>query len=152
MLDKHFGCVRFVYNWGLAKKKELYEKEKKSVGKKKLQESVVKELKQEHEWPKEVNSQSLINAVWNLDTAYKNFFTRVKKGGGKAGFPRFKSRKDSKQSFQCPQHTKVDFRKQLLKIVKVEDIKIKLHRKFEGEVKTTTISKTASGNIMQAYW
>ena len=31
MLDKAFGCVRFIYNWGLYKKKEAWLKNKQNI-------------------------------------------------------------------------------------------------------------------------
>jgi len=43
-------------------------------------------------WLRELPYVVLENALRNLDTAYKNFFRRVKTGGA-PGFPRFKSRK-----------------------------------------------------------
>jgi putative transposase len=45
------------------------------------------------------------------------------------------------QSFQCPQHFSVDFENNTIYIPKVKNIKAKLHRKFEGLIKTITISK-----------
>ena len=48
------------------------------------------ELKTEHEWLGEVNSQALQSALSNLDTAYKNFFRDTHA----VGFPKFKSRKE----------------------------------------------------------
>lgn len=144
ILEKHFGCVRFVYNWGLSTKNELHEKGEK-IGHIALTNKLAKELKPTHNWLNEVNSQCLQMSLRNLDAAYQNFFRRVKTGG-KAGFPKFKSKKDNHHSFQCPQHTEVDFAQQMLNIVKVKDIPIVLHRKFRGTIKTTTISKTASGN------
>ena len=58
-MAKTFGCVRYVYNWGLALKKKLWEEEKKNISLYDLQERMAKELKQENEWLGEVNAQSL---------------------------------------------------------------------------------------------
>jgi len=49
-------------------------------------------------WLRDVPYTVLQAAFDNLDTAYKNFFRRVKEGGP-PGFPRFKSRKDPRQGF-----------------------------------------------------
>ena len=98
------------------------------------------ELKAEHEWLSEVNSQSLQSALRNLDTAYTNFFRNPKA----VGFPRFKSRKD-RQSFLCPQHCHVDFEKETITIPKAKDIPCVLHRKFKGTVKTVTVCMAPSG-------
>ena len=139
LLAKTFGCCRFVYNWALNLKKTAYEERKETLGNVYLTNLMKSELKTEFEWLSEVNSQSLQSSLRNLDTAYANFF-RDKK----VGFPRFKSRKN-RQSFQCPQHCSVDFEKGTITIPKVKGIPAVLHRKFNGTVKTVTISKTPSG-------
>ena len=101
---------------------------------------MVNELKKDNQWLTEVNSQALLNTIRNLDTAYKNFFRDTHT----VGFPRFKSRKN-RQSFQCPQHCSVDFKKGTLSIPKAKGIPAVPHRKFKGMVKTVTISMTPSG-------
>lgn len=94
---------------------------------------------EEYCWLKEVNSLSLQASLANLDSAYTKFFREHK------GFPRFKSKKDSKQSFSIPQNTKVDFENGRVFIPKFKNgIKAKLHRSFEGIVKSSTISRTAT--------
>ena len=140
LLAKTFGCCRFVYNWALNLKIEVYKQEKKSIGNVELTNRMRSELKTEHEWLGEVNSQALQSALRNLDTAYKNFFRDTHA----VGFPKFKSRKQ-KQSFQCPQHCSVDFGKGTISIPKAKDIPAVLHRRFKGTVKTVAISMTPSG-------
>lgn len=117
-----------------------YKERKETLGNVYLTNLMKSELKVEHEWLSEVNSQSLQSSLRNLDTAYTNFFRNTKA----VGFPRFKSRKD-KQSFLCPQHCRVDFEKGTITIPKAKDIPAVLHRRFKGTVKTVTISMTPSG-------
>ena len=140
LFAKTFGCCRFVYNWALNMKITSYKERKETLGNVYLTNLMKKELKAEHEWLTEVNSQSLQSALRNLDTAYTNFFRNTKA----VGFPRYKSRKD-RQSFLCPQHCRVDFSKNTITIPKAKDIPAMLHRKFRGIVKTVTISMTSSG-------
>uniref|UniRef100_UPI004027D630 RNA-guided endonuclease TnpB family protein n=1 Tax=Alloprevotella sp. TaxID=1872471 RepID=UPI004027D630 len=140
LLAKTFGCCRFVYNWALNLKITAYKERKKTLGNVYLTKLMKSELKAEHEWLSEVNSQSLQSALRNLDAAYSNFFRNIKA----VGFPRFKSRK-KKQSFLCPQHCRVDFEKGTITIPKAKDIPAVLHRKFKGIVKTVTVSMTPSG-------
>lgn len=145
LLNKHFGCVRFVYNWALETKNKAYVGERKSITCFDLVTQLPK-LKEENEWLSEVNSQALQMAIRNLDNAYTNFFRRVKQGSKEVGFPKFKSRKN-KQSFQCPQKVKIDFDSETISIIKVPNIKAVYHRRFEGSVKTVTLSKTKSGKF-----
>lgn len=134
LFAKTFGCCRFVYNWALNLKVTAYRDNKKTLGNVYLTNLMKSELKAEHVWLSEVNSQSLQSALRNLDNAYKNFFRDRKEG-----FPNFKSKR-SRQSFQCPQRCNVNFTKGTISIPKVKDIPAILHRKFEGTVKTVTIS------------
>lgn len=140
LFAKTLGCCRFVYNWALNLRIEAYKSDKRTVPYKEIQDCMVNELKEEHDWLKEVNSQSLLYSLRNLETAYTNFFRNTKA----VGFPKFKSRK-SRQSFLCPQHCRVDFAKETITIPKAKDIPAVLHRKFRGAVKTVTVSMTHSG-------
>lgn len=140
LFAKTFGCCRFVYNWALNLRIEAYKSDKRTVPYKEIQDCMVNELKEEHDWLKEVNSQSLLYSLRNLETAYTNFFRNTKT----VGFPRFKSRK-SRQSFLCPQHCRVDFERGTITIPKAKDIPAVLHRKFRGAVKIVTVSMTPSG-------
>lgn len=100
LLDKHFGCVRYIYNYFLNERKEQYPANKKSDNYYAQAKSLT-ELKKQADtiWLKEVNSQTLQFASRSLDAAYLNFFR------GNAKFPRFKSKK-SINSLTVPQHTK----------------------------------------------
>lgn len=136
LLNKHFGCVRLIYNLALETKTAAYSVHRVSISRYDLQTQMV-DLKKEYVWLKEVNSQSLQVALLNLDIAYNNFFK------GKAGFPTFKS-KSNKQSFCCPQSVSVE--KKRLYIPKFKDgIPIILHRPLKGIIRSATVSKTPTG-------
>ena len=138
LLDKHFGCVRYVYNHFLNERKEQYQADKKSDNYYK-QAATLTELKKKEEtaWLKEVNSQSLQFALRCLDTAYVNFFR------GNAQFPKFKSRKH-KNAFTIPQSGKLENGKIILPKFK-SGIKAKLHREVKGEIGKMSITKTPTG-------
>jgi putative transposase len=93
----------------------------------------------EYIWLNEANSQALQAALRNLDTAYCNFFDNH------SGFPKFKSKR-SKQSFHIPQYFRLDTGAGQLTIPKLTPLKIIVHRKVEGEIKSVTISRTPSGH------
>lgn len=136
LMDKHFGCVRFIYNLALETKSWAYSAYKVNVSRYDLQ-AQLKDLKRDYVWLKDVNSQSLQSALLNLDFAYTNFFK------GRAGFPNFKKRSD-RQSFACPQNVTIG--SGVIRIPKFKKgIKIVLHRPILGEIKSATISKTPTG-------
>jgi len=135
LLNKHFGSIRFVYNFFLNERKREYETNKNTINYYDNAKSLTG-LKQQEDfsWLNEINSQSLQDSLKNLETSYKNFF-RFKKG-----FPKFKS-KHSKNSFTVPQSVKIQNGK--LRIPKFkEPIDIIMHRTFSGTIKQCTISKT----------
>lgn len=134
MLEEHFGACRFIYNWGLELKTEEYQTTGKTLTRYDLS-NKLPELKKEHLWLKNINSQSIQSSLKNLDIAYTNFFR------SKKGFPKFKSKYNPTQSFQCPQHCKINFDENSITIPKIKIIKAVLHRRFEGIIKTITISK-----------
>ena len=141
LIHQHFGSARWIYNYALNKKIIAYQTEKKSLSRFDIQAEIPSLKKDEKtEWLKNVNSQTLQASLENLDKAYTRFFKEKK------GFPNFKSKHDNRQSFSVPQNGKVDFETSKLSLPKFKtDIKIVLHRKFEGKSKTVTILKTPTG-------
>ena len=139
-LNKSFGCARLVYNHFLNEKIELWEQEKKSLSRFDMQ----KELKDMKDWEgmeflKEINSQTLQYSLLQLDTAYKNFFNRIKKSSKEKGFPKFKH-KGNHDSFHVPQFFKIENNKVKIPKLKTE-LKFNRSRTIKGEIKSITISK-----------
>lgn len=135
LIAKHIGCSRFIYNLALETKLSAYLGSKHNYSPFDLIKQIP-DLKKEYEWLKEVNSQSLQQAVTNMDVAFKKFY----KG---AGFPKFKSKK-SRQSFQIPQSIVVEENKLYIPKFK-KGIDIVLHRPIDGTIRSATISVTPIG-------
>jgi len=80
-----------------------------------------------------------------VDLAFKSFFRRVKAGDqGKAGYPRFKG-KGWYDSFTYPQLGYRVHDDSTLRISKIGNVKIKLHRTIEGTIKWLNINRRATG-------
>jgi putative transposase len=138
LINKHINSVRFVYNLALETKQTAYIGNKINITCFDLHKQIP-ELKKECEWLKEINSQSLQQAVTDLDSAYTRFFK------GLSEFPKYKSKRNRKQSFRVPQHIYVDKINNKLIIPKFKGgISLIFHRNYEGEIKQCTISKTAT--------
>lgn len=139
LISKHIGSARFVYNLALETKNTAYLGSNTNLSQFDLIKQLP-ELKKECEWLKEVNSQSIQQAIINMDGAFKQFF----KG---AGFPRFKSKHRGRQSFPVPQNVIIDVEKSELIIPKFKKkgIKINIHREIIGTIKSATISVTPTG-------
>lgn len=143
LLNKHFGCVRFLYNHFLETRINSYNKDGETLNYYDNTTSIP-QLKKEHKWLKEVGSQALQYSVKSLQTAYDNFFRKIKqKVKGKKGFPKFKS-KHAKQSFKVLQNIQVIDDKLSIPKFK-EGILIILHRPIEGKIRFATISKNKAG-------
>lgn len=138
-LNQHIGSCRFVYNWALDQKIKTYEQTGKSVSRFDLN-KMIPTLKASNGWLGEVNSQSLQGMTKQVESAFTRFFRE------KNGFPRFKSKKNPIQSFPIPQHYTVNFENSTVKLPKIGEIKAVLHRRFEGELKTATVSRSCQGH------
>lgn len=132
LLSKHFGAMRYVYNYFLSIRIEKYQELKKSSTY--FQDcKTLTELKKILPWMREIGSQSLQFAIKCLDAGYNNFFQ------GRERFPKFKVRY-ANQSFRVLQSIRIINDK--LKIPKFpEGIKFIKHRELEGMIKFVTISK-----------
>ncbi len=141
-IAKTFGCCRFVYNHTLAYRKETYEKEKKSVSKTDCNNYCNRVLKKEYGWLKEVDKFALTNAIYNMDSAYQKFFKEH------AGYPKFKNKRDNHKSYTTNftnENIAVDFEHGKVKLPKLKEVKVKLHRIFSGQIKSATVSQVPSG-------
>jgi len=136
LIEKHFGCCRYSYNMGLSLKVKSYTESKKSISSYTLQKEIPK-LYEEKPWLKEVNSQSIQQSLKDLDSAFSHFFNKNNK------FPKFKSRKNPKQSFRVPQHFQVDGENKAIKIPKIKWIKFrdKFNISKNVEFRNITISR-----------
>ena len=157
LIDKTFGCCRFVYNYLLAKQRakdnmwytvqqmvnsgQLPQNNWKSDFFNKTQSiKDIKELKQNHTFLKEVDSISLQESVERL---HKTYDRNYKKLGGK---PRFKSKHNLVQSYtsKCVNNNiSIDSNK--IKLPKLGWVKFKVSRQVEGRIKTATITKHKNG-------
>lgn len=137
-MDQTFSVCRLVYNMGLEIKTSAWRSKQINLSAYDLSKQL-SELREAYPFIAEVNCGALHQALNNLDAAFNSFFKE-------SGFPRFKRKNHSRQSFACHNNTrKIDWNNQTLTIPKIKDIPIELSRKFEGEIKTIIISKTKTG-------
>jgi len=139
--DNWLYLCRKLYNTALEQRIAIYHQNKGHISYYD-QKRQLPDLKDGFPEYKEVGAQVLQNVLERLDLAYKAFFRRVK-AGEKAGFPRFKGR-DRYNSFTLTQNSwKLDGR--YLSISKIGRFKLRLSRPVEGDIKTVTIRREATG-------
>ena len=140
LLASSFGTVRYVYNTALSYRSKAYKRRKESIN---YYDSVklLNILKKAKPWLKDAYSQSLQMALRNLDTAFINFF----RDPANVGYPKFK-KKTSAQSLQYPQKVKVNFQTAMVYFPKLGWVPCVFHRRFEGKIKTVTLTKETDGS------
>jgi len=137
LLDKHIGACRFIYNLALETKQTAWASAKVNLSCFDLI-NQLPEVKRECKWLKGINAQSLQQSVINMNAAYDSFFKN------KSGYPKFKNKKKSRKSFVVSQ--RIEISEGRIKIPKFkEGIKASVHRKFDGKIKSGTVSKTPTG-------
>ena len=149
LLEKTFGCTRYIYNNFLAERKNKYEESKTRISVyEQLKE--LTDLKKEKEWLREIDSCALQACVYNLDDAFQKFF----KGNG---YPRFRA-KNVHESFRTNntlstyknkkyESIRIDFKKRIITLPKLKEVKFRGYRttkKIVGKIKSATISKDAN--------
>ena len=149
LIEKTFGCTRYIYNNFLAERKNKYEESKTKVH---VYEQLheLTDLKREKEWLREIDSCALQACVYNLDDAFQKFF----RGNG---YPRFRA-KGVHDSFKTNntlnaykdkkyESIRIDFNKRIITLPKLKEVKFRGYRttnEIVGRIKSATISKDAN--------
>ena len=149
LIEKTFGCTRYIYNNFLAERKNKYEESKIKVH---VYEQLheLTDLKREKEWLREIDSCALQACVYNLDDAFQKFF----RGNG---YPRFRA-KGVHDSFKTNntlnaykdkkyESIRIDFNKRIITLPKLKEVKFRGYRttnEIVGRIKSATISKDAN--------
>ena len=155
--NKLLGCYRVVYNQCLARKINSYKENKVSENRSTLGQFVHHELLKDDNfiWLREQNTKVLKQAVNDMLSAYKNFFTQYK------GFPKFKSKHDNKQSCRFPSDAiskRNDYTTYKLSLANIKNIKFRCNekyaqylQKYHDNIKQATLSKLPCGEYYLSF-
>jgi len=128
------GSCRFVFNKALALQKESYGQGQKKLSYVSLCRLLTEwKARTETHWLSEAPSQTLQQALKNLERAYENFFAK------RADFPRFK-KKGQSDSFRYPQGIKLDQGNSRIFLPKLGWVRYRNSRDVLGTVKNITVS------------
>ena len=140
LIQKTFGCVRFVYNYFLDKRITAYKEDKVTLTYNKCSKELTK-LKQELTWLKDPDKCSLQNALKHLDIAFQNFFNREN-----VGYPKFKSKKNRHRSYKTSfTKNNIAFEGNKIKLPKIGKVRIRDKQIPQGRILNATVSQTPSG-------
>nr|WP_222719234.1 RNA-guided endonuclease TnpB family protein [Actinokineospora xionganensis] len=153
MMARTFGCCRVVFNDVLRTREHAY-----SVGEKvtpaEVQRRVITQARttEARAWLAEVVSVALVQSVQDAHRAYSNFFASAAGSHkGRVGKPRFKSRKDNRQSFRLTRngfHIRSDGR---LYLAKVGDIRVRWSRGLPSQPSSVTIIREPDGHYYASF-
>ena len=144
LLLQHLGAARWAYNWALAKKKESFDKKEKIPNSIELHRELNKLKQSEIPWMYKSSKSSPQNSLRDCDKAFQNFFTRCKKKvNGKKGFPKFKSKKNEKQTFRLDGAISIGY--DCIKLPRIGKLKLaeKNYIPTDCKILSATVSKRA---------
>ncbi|WP_328557884.1 RNA-guided endonuclease InsQ/TnpB family protein [Streptomyces sp. NBC_00358] len=145
-LARAFGCVRVVYNDALRIREDAREA---GLPSKRLTASKKTEPRA---WLGEVSSVVLQQSLRDLDTAYKNFFDGLKGKRPRIGAPRFKSRRDNRQTIRFTANAGWKITPGgRLRLPKIGDIPVKWSRSLPSTPSTVTVAKDAAGRYFASF-
>ena len=137
LLQKTFGCARFIWNQMLEEIKRSYEEKHQTKY------PTPAKYKKDYEWLKEVDSLALANVQLQVKHAFQRFFEDEK-----IGYPKFKSKHHSKKSYTTNMvNGNIQLSDKTIRLPKLGSIKIKRHREApkEWKLKSVTVRQEASG-------
>ena len=140
LIQKTFGCTRFVYNYYLNKRKEMYENDKTTFTYNMCSKDLTS-LKKDLEWLKEVDSVGLQSSLKDLDYAYQKFFKEH------VGYPKFKSKKNRYKSYKTKNTNNcLDFINKHIKLPKLGLVNVRDKQIPQGRILNATISQEPNGH------
>jgi putative transposase len=149
MLARTFGCARVVFNDALRCREDARTAGEK-ISPAEVQRRVITAAKttEQRAWLSEVASVALVQSVQDAHRAYRNFFDSLSgnRRGRKVGRPRFKSRKNSRQSFRLTRNGFLLRPSGRLYLAKVGDVAVRWSRDLPCEPSSVTIIREPDGH------
>lgn len=141
LIQKTFGCCRFIFNYYLSKRIDVYNRTGKTFSYYDCTKDLTS-LKKDLKWLNDVDANALCSSLQNLDTAFNCFF----KNRSHFNYPKFKSKKSYKQSYRAKGcKNAIYISDKYVKVPKVGKIKCKFSKEVNGRIINATISQNRSG-------
>lgn len=140
LIQKTFGCVRFVYNYYLDRRIKAYEQDKINLTYNICSKDLT-QLKKELAWLKEPDKDALQKSLKDLDMAYQKFFKEH------TGYPKFKSKKNRYKSYRTSfTNNNIRFENKHIKLPKLGFVKVRDKQIPQGRILNATISQEPNGH------
>jgi putative transposase len=154
-LARAFGCARVVFNDALRARQEAYAAGLPYLTDTELSARLTaSKATPQRAWLGEVSAVVLQQALADLNAAYRNFFASAtgKRQGRKAGPPRYRSRKDRRQSVRFTANARwaiTPGRK--LRLPKIGDVPVRWSRALPSAPSSVTVVKDAAGRYFASF-
>lgn len=137
--------LRWLYNTALAERRYEWRYKGRYVSGNR-QRAALPLLKQRKREFGAIHSQVLQDVIFRLDRAFVAFFRRVREGGCKPGYPRFRS-EGRYRSFTYPQATafRILASEKKIRLGRLGNVRLRYHRPLEGVPKTAIVIRYPSG-------
>lgn len=143
-IQRTFGCCRYLWNHYLAQRKAVYEVDEHTMNYYECAKDLTT-LKKSLTWLKEVDATALQSSLRDLDISFKNFFRRVK-NGEKPGYPKFKSKKNRRQSYKSKcVDANIKVLNKAVQLPKLGLVKCRVSKEVRGRILSATVSQNPSG-------
>ncbi|WP_030170913.1 RNA-guided endonuclease InsQ/TnpB family protein [Streptomyces sp. NRRL S-813] len=151
-----FGCARVVFNDAVRAREDTRKAGQPFPTAGQLSRKLITEAKQtkERSWLGEVSAVVLQQSLWDAETAYRNFFASLKgaRKGPRTGPPRFKSRKDARQSIRFTANARWTITgSERLNLPKIGAVKVKWSRTLPATPTSVTVIKDAAGRFFASF-
>jgi len=154
-LARAFGCARVVFNDALAARQAAHKAGERYITDAAMSAALTASKDSpERAWLSGVSSVVLQQALADLNQAYRNYFNSLsgKRKGPKVGPPRFRSRKDSRQSVRFTANARfkvLDSGK--LRLPKVGDVEVRWSRRLPAAPASVTVIRDAAGRFFASF-
>ncbi|MGW7496411.1 RNA-guided endonuclease InsQ/TnpB family protein [Streptomyces luteogriseus] len=154
-LARAFGCARVVWNDCLRDRREAHAAGLPYVTSADLSRLRITEAKrtEERAWLADVSAVVLQQSLRDLDTAYKNFFDscKGKRQGRKVGPPRYKSKKETRQSIRLNTNAFSLRDDRSVYVAKVGNLAVKWSRLLPAAPTSLTVTKDSCGRYFLSF-
>lgn len=154
VLARAFGCARVVYNDALRARETARSEGMPFPKTGDLSRQLITEAKNtpERAWLGEVSAVVLQQSLRDLDTAYKNFLDGLKGKRPRMGAPRYKSKRDTRQSARFTANARWSITTGgKLRLPKIGDLKVKWSRSLPSTPSTVTVVKDSAGRYFASF-
>lgn len=141
LINRTFGCCRFVFNYFLADRISQYDATGRTPTQFEQSRSLT-QLKRRFEWLQEVDSEATRYSLRILDLAYRNFFRRIK-SGKPCRHPKFKRKKRGRQAYRT--YGAIKLHSGTIQLPKLGLVKCKISRSVRGKILHATVMQNSSG-------